>query len=84
MIPSLKTKLFQTSIGNAPQTSKSGNRTNAITGATGLTYDEKLLIPNSALGDINMGGAYSRTGGRGSISNMNVPSVGALLTSPTA
>lgn len=53
MIPSLKSKIFQTAIGGAPTTSKSGNRTNALTGVTGLTFDDKLgHIGGSVLGEI--------------------------------
>lgn len=55
-----------------------------MTGVTGLTYDDKLGLPtNSILGDHNRHG-YSRggAGGPASISNLHVPSVGPLLTSP--
>ncbi|CDW77801.1 UNKNOWN [Stylonychia lemnae] len=81
MIPSLKAKIFQTAIGGAPTTSKSGNRTNALTGVTGLTFDDKIAHPTSSvLGDIHKGN-FSRAG-PGSISNLYVPSMGPLLTSP--
>eukprot|EP00347_Sterkiella_histriomuscorum_P001092 403373361 len=71
MIPSLKEKIYQAAMGHkgiAPQTSKSGNRTNQLTGITGITFDEKMGLPlqtGSVLGDprSNSRGAYNRVGG---------------------
>jgi hypothetical protein len=61
----LKAKIYQTALGGAPQTSKSGNRTNALTGVTGLTNDEKLLFPPSSFDGNGFGlglGSHSRAG----------------------
>lgn len=81
----MKSKIFQTAIGGMPSTTKSGNRTNAPYLVSGLTFDDKNFNSGSAHADNGVGrGTYSRAGGAYSVSNLNVPSVGPLLTSPTA